>query len=423
MKILWISDNPRVNSGYGKITAQTVRYLKSRGHEVLVMAGGATLPNIPFQEQAWEGCRFWQISDYGNAEQVRFFLNKEKPDVVIANADPRFFDYLFKMDNEIRRVCPLVFYHLWDDGPFPKFNIPYYNSCDHIIAGSKFTFNLLKDNSIPENMLSYAPIGFDPKIYHPISNDELINFRQQFNQLTNFEYVNAKFVAGVIARHSERKNLLSMMHAFAKWQEGKDDVVLFVHSPGRDAGRSLQYALQNLFGDKKIVLSNAAPYQQKDELINQFYNFFDVILNRSTAEGFGMPIAEAMLAGTPAISIDCPGPAGLITDENGWLLPADVKPFLSNEVVPFIQFRYITDEKFIAALDEAYNNPTLRLKKAAKCRQYIIDNYSLDNMTRSIEIALQKAISNWTRYSEFSVHTFPPVKVKAAVTETVKESK
>jgi len=65
------------------------------------------------------------------------------------------------MDNEIRRVCPLVFYHLWDDEPFPKFNIPYYNSCDHIIAGSKFTWNLLTNNDTPENMLSYAPIGFD----------------------------------------------------------------------------------------------------------------------------------------------------------------------------------------------------------------------------------------------------------------------
>ncbi len=411
MKILWISDNPNINSGYGKITAQTARYLKSKGHEVLLMAGGVSLPGAQFQEQAWEGCRLWLVSDYGNAEQIRYFLNKEKPDVVLANADPRFFDYLFKMDNEIRRVCPFVFYHLWDDEPFPKFNIPYYNSCDHIIAGSKFTYNLLKDN-LPAAMLSYAPIGFDQNIYHPISNDELTEFRQQFNQLTNFAHVNAKFIAGVVARHAERKNLLSIMQSFVKWSVDKKDVVLFVHSPGADAGRSLEYAMQNLFINTPIVLSNAAPHVQKDNLINRFYNFFDVILNRSTAEGFGMPIAEAMLTGTPAITIDCPGPAGLVNSENGWLLSADVKPLLSNQIVPFIQGRYITDEKFIAALDEAYHNSELRAQKASKCRQFIIDNYSLNGMVTGIETALRKAITNWARYPEFTVHSFPMADVK-----------
>jgi len=125
-----------------------------------------------------------------------------------------------------------------------------------------------------------------------------------------------------------------------------------------------------------------------------------------------MPIAEAMLTGTPAITIDCPGPAGLVNSENGWLLPADVKPLLGNQIAPFIQARYVTDEKFIAALDEAYRNPELRMQKAAKCRQFIIDNYSLNNMVTGIERGLQNAIVNWRRYPEFTVHTFPAVEVK-----------
>lgn len=405
MKILWISDTPTANSGYGKITAQTAKYLKSRGHEVLLMAGG-TEHSVPLQEQVWEGCRFWRVRNYGNAEEIRYFLNKEKPDVVVANADPRFFDYLFKLDNEIRRVCPLVFYHLWDDGPFPEFNIPYYNSCDHIIAGSQFTFDLLKNNGFVDKV-SYAPIGFDPAIYQPISNNLSQEFRQEFDKLTNFEYVNAKFVAGVIGRHMDRKNLLSIMDTFARWQENKDDALLFVHSPSADAGHSLEYAVQKLYQNKKIVLSAAAPHMQNDELINKFYNFFDVLLNRSSAEGFGMPVAEAMLAGTPVIAVDCPGPAGLITDETGWLLPADLKTFVGNQITPFIYSRYVTDEKFIKALDEAYYSPDILKAKASKCRSRIVQNYSLSGMTSGIETALQNAIANWTRYPEFTVHTIP----------------
>lgn len=415
MKILWISDHPGMNTGYGKITSQTIAHLKNRGHEVLLMA--AVGGNPPFQEQEWNGFRLWTVANYGNAEQIRYFLNKEKPDVVLANADPRFFDYLFKLDNEIRRVCPLVFYHLWDDLPFPTFNTPYYNSCDHIIAGSAFTRDLLQNNGIPNDMLTYAPIGFDAHVYKPLSAVEIDAFRQQFEQQTRGRYKDAKFIVGVVSRHGERKNLLSIMDTFNKWQEGKNDALLFVHSPGADAGNSLDYAMQQLFKDSNIVLSNAMPDRQGDDLINQFYNFFDVVVNRSYAEGFGMPIAEAMLAGTPAISIDCPGPAGLITSDNGWLLPADMTPLVGNQIVPFIYTRYVTDETFMAALDDAYYNVDARKAKAAKCRQYIMDNYSLTNMCRSIETGLKNAIAGWRRYPEASVHPFPLTKFKIAIGE------
>jgi len=419
MKILVVSDSPTVNSGYGKIIANFTRYMKAQGHEILLMGAGPTNSRIPFRHTEWEGNKLWLVPGYGNPEHIRYFLENEKPDAILANADPRFFDYLFKMDNEIRKQCPLIFYHLWDDLPFPDFNIPAYNSCDHIICGSKFTYNLLTDHpDINNDAIDYVPIGFDPSVYYPLTSQEKTAFRTEFNKWTGDKYTSARFIVGVIGRNSERKQLLSIIETFAEWQKDKEDVLLFVHSPGVDAGRSLEYAIKMRYNDHKIVFSNAQPAQQTDELINKFYNLMDVLVNRSSAEGFGMPIAEAMLAETPAIAVDCPGPAGLITPETGWLLPADVKPLFGNQITPYIQTRYVTDAKFIAALDDAYYNKKTLKAKAAKCRARIIKEYSLKQMQRGFETAIKKAIDNWEKYPEYTLHSWPAT-VKESVDEKV----
>ena len=411
MKVLIISDAPNSNSGYGKLTKVWAKHLISKGHEVLVMGGTAPNANIPFTEQEFEGMRLWYVSGYGHQEHVRSFLEKEKPDVVLANADPRFFEYLFKMDNEIRRQCPLVFYHLWDDEPFPDFNMTSYLSCDKIICGSKFTYDLLRTNHDlnMKDFLSYVPIGINTNIYKPISTQEKAEFRKQFNSFSQDKYADAKFIVGVVGRHAERKQLLSIFESFSRWSKDKDDVLLFVHSPGQDQGNALGYAMQMRYKDDKIIYSAAAPQAQPDELINKMYNFFDVLVNRSSAEGFGLPIAEAMSAGTPCISIDNAGPQNLITPDNGWLLESDCKPLFSNIVTPYIQTRYVTDAKFEGILDYVYKNKGDRDAKAAKCREYIIANYNEKKMTEGIETELLSTIKAFVPYPEYTITTWPDI--------------
>jgi glycosyltransferase involved in cell wall biosynthesis len=405
MKVLFISDSPAHNTGYGKITANFANHLKNQGHTVLIMGGVNPNAQIPFQAQEWNGCKLWLMPGYGNAEQVRWILENEKPDIVVANADPRFFDYLFKLDNEIRKVCPLVFYHLWDDSPFPEFNVPYYECCDKIITGSKFTYDLLKGNY--RKPIDYVPIGFDPTIYYPLSNEEKLVFTKEFNTKTNSAFLDTNFIVGYVGRHAPRKQLLDIVNVFSIWSKDKPDALLFLHTPTGDAGHSLEFAIQQHYRDTKIIINNAIPHIHSDKLMNQFYNFFSVLINRSSAEGFGMPIAEAMLSGTPSIAVKNAGPSGLITEENGWLLEPIVTPFYSDATTPYIHTRHVTDDAVIKALDEAYFNRDLLKEKASKCRQYIIDNYGLDKTCKDFEVALQNVIKDWVQYPEYTVHMFP----------------
>jgi hypothetical protein len=60
---------------------------------------------------------------YGDPNLVRQILDSEDIDAVWFMTDPRFYVWLFNMSDEIRdRNIPLLYYHVWDNYPVPKYN-------------------------------------------------------------------------------------------------------------------------------------------------------------------------------------------------------------------------------------------------------------------------------------------------------------
>jgi len=63
------------------------------------------------------------------------------------------------MDNEVRPVTRLIFYHTWDNEPFPKFNMPWYSACDEIVMLSHYSYELMKSGGLD---CQFIPHGMDP---------------------------------------------------------------------------------------------------------------------------------------------------------------------------------------------------------------------------------------------------------------------
>lgn len=408
MKIVYLSDSPQISSGYGKIGKDLLTRLRAKGHQIIIL-GGSLNPG-PFQPQPWNGMVFYPIHGYGNIEHIRHILKEHKPDVMLINSDPRHLRHIFEIDNEIRGICPLAFYHLWDDAPFPKFNTMYYRSTDTIIAGSKFIYDLLKAN-YTDTPVFYAPMGIDTKVYDILPKEKVQEFKASIFK-NQPQFVN-KFIVGYVGRNIFRKRLLDLYRIFAKFAKDKEDVLLFLHSsPFDPEGSNLLYLQSTLYPNLPVVISD--PRGQDDSYLTHLYNMFDVSINIAFAEGFGLPLAESMACGTPCISAKTVGPSGLITEENGWLVePKCIAQFGSN-LVPFIDQRFVLDEDVLSALTEAYmkhvfsdSNKTLLEEKASKCRQYIVENYSADAMTEKVEEALKETVINWKKYPKYTVTTFP----------------
>ena len=82
---------------------------------------------------------------YGNPFILRALLQDIQPAAVIHFTDPRFWDWLYRMENEVRQQCPLIYYSIWDDTPFPDYNFTAYASCDLIMGISKQSHNIHKN--------------------------------------------------------------------------------------------------------------------------------------------------------------------------------------------------------------------------------------------------------------------------------------
>ena len=69
-----------------------------------------------------------QLMVMATHEIIRSVMQKERPDALWFMTDPRFYGWLWEIENEIRSNVPMVYYHVWDNFPAPKFNAHFYNS-------------------------------------------------------------------------------------------------------------------------------------------------------------------------------------------------------------------------------------------------------------------------------------------------------
>jgi len=403
-KILYVSDDIRLPTGYGRLGYKWCSYLRDQGHEVTIL--GSYLTPQPFRPTTFEGLTIWPSREYGSVAEVRYMLDNVKPDVVLVNADPRFFDPLFSIDNEIRRECPLVFYHLWDDEPFPRFNVPKYKCCDRIIAGSKFVYDMLsaeKDfHELPE--LDFVPIGIDEDVYKPLPFEERERFRKEFMHLTGNAF-NPDFVVGFVGRFGGRKRLIDMMKYFAKFAKGKSDVLMLMHTTLQDEGGMIDYVKNSLFRDDPIIIS--ALQNQKDSFINQLYNFFDVNLNLAFAEGFGMPLLEGLFAGTAGVSPANKGPLGFLNSENGVVMKSDVVTCSGAMGTPYIDAQYVNEQTVVNTLEDLYQNRRKLNEKSSNARASVLLRYNEKQMLEGIENSLKTAMENFKSTPNVMVTRIP----------------
>ena len=127
-KILVISDHPMAPSGVGTQTKYVITTLLKTGRYKFICLGGAVKHNT-YEPQQITG-EDWDEGDwvvhpvdgYGTPDIVRSIIWTEKIDAVWFMTDPRFYEWLWSVENEIRPVVPMIYYHVWDNYPYPKYN-------------------------------------------------------------------------------------------------------------------------------------------------------------------------------------------------------------------------------------------------------------------------------------------------------------
>ena len=144
--------------------------------------GAISHPNHDPQntEQWGQDWVIWPVDGYGNQEQVRALIQQLKPDVLWFMTDPRFYPWLWQIENEIRANVPMVYYHVWDNYPYPTFNKVWYDSNDHVACISKLTHDIVQTVS-PTVDSSYIPHAVDDEVFKPLDREAIAQYRKDKN--------------------------------------------------------------------------------------------------------------------------------------------------------------------------------------------------------------------------------------------------
>ena len=327
--ILLLSDDLRMSSGVGTVSRKIVQGTIQRYNWVQVGAAikhpqeGQIFDMESAIKNEWgldEGkLKIYANSGYGSQDLLRQLLTVEKPDAVLHYTDPRFWGWLYHMEHELREQVPLLFYHIWDDLPYPMYNRNYYESCDWIGCISKQTYNITQTVWGSERMsswsqpepwqISYVPHGIDPNEYYKIEEGtdeyyEMMKLRNQVTQSIKKQSKDIDFILFWSNRNIRRKMPGDVILAYKTFcdslpKEKAERCLLVMHTaPVDDNGTDLVAVVKEICPDYAVTFSS----QQMDiKHLNMLYNIADITINIASNEGFGLTSCESLMAETPII--------------------------------------------------------------------------------------------------------------------------
>ena len=414
IKVFVISDHPMAPSGVGTQTKYVIEALINTGRYKFVCFGGA-MKHPDYKPQKVEGFGddwiIQPVDGYGTVEMVRSVIWNEKPDMVWFMTDPRFYGWLWQIENEIRKNVPMVYYHVWDNYPFPMFNKKFYDSNDVIASISKVTYDIV-NNVSPDVENHYIPHAVDANIFKPRTDEEISQFMEQM-----FPDFDDRFTFFWNNRNARRKQSGTLIHWFNEFanEVGPDNVRLIMHTDPTDQhGQDLVGIMKNIGAtDNRILISDQ---KIPPDQLAKMYSISDCTINISDAEGFGLATLESLSSGVPIIVNMTGGLQEQVTDGENWfgigLTPAS-KAIIGSQEVPYIYEDRLNKEDFLNALRTMYNMPQEERKKLGQAgREHVLKNYNFADFGQKwIELMdhVHEKYGSWSSRKEHKSWTFEEV--------------
>jgi len=414
-KIFVLADHPFTPSGVGSQTRYFIEALLKTGRFSFVCFGGAIKHENyqPMKTEEWgDDWIIYPVNGYGNPDMVRSVLRNHKPDLMWFMTDPRFWTWLWAIDNEVRTHIPMVYHHVWDNKPYPKYNKGFYLSNDNIVCISKVTHDIVQ-NVAPEVDSVYLPHAVDGEIFKPHPKEQAQEFKK--NSIPGAEN---KFLFFWNNRNARRKQSGTLLWWFKEFLDrvGHDKASLLMHTDPKDPhGQDLNVIINDLgLTQGQVFLSTQKlPPQELAKIINMC----DCTINISDAEGFGLATLESLSCGVPVIVNMTGGLQEQVTDGENWfgigIEPAS-RAIIGSQDVPYIYEDRLNEEDFINALTKMIEMPEDERQKLGELgREHVQKNYNFETFCNDwikvIDDTIEKH-GSWDTRKSYTPYTFTEIK-------------
>lgn len=293
-RILWLGNPPWGGSGYGEQAALAIPLLVEQGHDVALLCNWG----LQGRETRWNGITCYPSDgEWGNAA-LGTFADLHRADQVIALCDA----WVLRPDVWKPGLRAAVWTPV-DHWPIPP-PVLHVLADERIqpIAMSRFGDDLMET------------FGLDP-IYIPHAVDTTL-FRPQPEirdaVRDELEIPREAFLVGMVAANVggvDRKSFDESLLAFARFAREHDDVWMYAHTQSNKGGGGRGGLDLELVATTYQVPPGRLRFPHPETFqvglpaaaVAYIYQAFDVLLNPSKGEGFGVPIIEAQASGVPVI--------------------------------------------------------------------------------------------------------------------------
>lgn len=435
IRILTMSDDPRINTGFGIVHKNLIEAIRGIENVSLASIGwfsplrckSGFTNGLKVKFENYEIIEADKQEDYG-IQTFKNVIDFYKPHAVITIGDP----WMVKEIPEIKTKNNFIWfgYTPIDGLDLPRRFVSILKYMDYIVSYGKFGTKVLNDAGFKENIIT-IPHGVNTEAYKPLGNKEEIRKKLGIGQ--------DEFIILWNGRNTPRKRLDIMLEAFSKfispsfccrkcksiifkinpefdlinknhkctrcgnyndfiYHEGKEDARLFIYTTSIDVGFDIDELIYtyDLQGKLYIPTNNSVGIGISDKDLGLIYNSADVFVNTSTSEGWGMPIHEAMACGLPVLVPNFGGYVGSLVEHgvNGICYGFEI---LDRDQTGYIRCKPHQAD-LIRYLDHIYfANKDLSIKN----RWEIDSEISKDKIKDITECAVKKASSlDWELFSK-----------------------
>ena len=398
-KILLLSDHPLSTSGVGTQARWIINGLLEKRRYSFRCFGGAMKHDNYDTVVVNEDFIIKPTDGFGNRDMLRQVLASEKPDALMLFTDPRFFMWVWEMEDEIHQICPIVYNHLWDNPPWPEYNRALYQSTDLINCINWPTYEMVHER-FPDKT-NYIPHAVPEEVYHPIPQEDAESFKLNLLGSAKKDH----FIVLYVSRNARRKMLNDIIYSFKLFmreleaKHGSNKATLLLHANPLDPeGSNLFSIIDMLHMKDNIVFSNDRVGFPE---MRALYGICDTVINRSCNEGFGLSLLEAKMCGKPVIALKTGGMTRQVEDhitgeQYGIALQPDCRSLVGNQMVPYIFEDYVTHETVAKAFMDMYEmGPEKRAELGQKALAHAKRDYKITDMVDSWDKTLTHTINTW----------------------------
>ena len=272
---------------------------------------------------------------------------------------------------------PSILYNVWESDLQPEEFISKLKNYTQLWVPSEWQRACSIAQGVPEEFVKVVPEGVDPDIYHPVA---IID-----------PPCPATFDFLICGQWQRRKSTLEMVQAFLKAFPDNPNVRLYLSTDTlfpSDPWKSTEERLEKngIFDDRIIPVH----FEERPDYIRRLQNAH-IFLSCSRAEGWNLPLCEAMAVGTPAIAADHSGSTEYAGDALLVRVPKLEKPegIYGNWQVPGFwgspDYDHLTE-----LMRDAYENYSSHKEKALKTSEMIRTKFSWEAAAKKAYAILEE---------------------------------